>query len=155
MSDTQPATTYPTVQLYDQWTEAAEAKDMSTSEWMEAMIEAGRKKFRIDDVEPDEDKADIRRERAHLAQELEQTTDRLETLQHQLERTDRAAIQEYVQENPGVSDNEIIQHVLNTTTSRVIDHLTDLEGETFRVEDGGYYPLDGMDDSDAASSLSR
>lgn len=66
MSDTQPATTYPTAQLYDQWTEAADANDMSTSEWMEAMIEAGRKKFSIADVEPDEEKTEIRRERAQL-----------------------------------------------------------------------------------------
>lgn len=155
MSETQPATTYPPVQLYNQWTDEAEDMDMSTSEWMEAMIEAGRKKFEPSDVHYDEDRTALRQDRARLQDNLAETQAQIDQLQDDLTNTDRATIIEYVNENPGATDDEIIQHLQNTLLDRVIRHLTELEGDTLRLEENRYYPREDTETNPDRRSVPR
>ena len=139
--DTQPAMTYPTEAQYGQWKNHAEELDMSVSEFMQSMIEAGRKKFTVD-VTPDETARELRQQRNDLKEELAHTRRRVRDLEEQLHRGERVAIQEYIEENPGATYDEIVQHVMDTVPSRVVHHLDDLVGETVTESDETYYPVE-------------
>jgi predicted nuclease with TOPRIM domain len=133
--------TYPTEAQYDRWKRRAEEFDMSVSEFMQAMVEAGLKKFEAT-VEPDEGLRELREQRNDLRDELDRARDRIGSLEDRIHHGERATIRRFVAENPGATYDDIIQHVLNSTPSRVTNHLNDLEGEDLRVEDGAYYPAD-------------
>lgn len=85
-TDKQPAMAYPTPEQYAGWKEDAEEMDMSVSEWIQAMVEAGRKKFKVD-IEPDEDAAELRKQRNDLKQELDHARERIQELETQLHHT--------------------------------------------------------------------
>lgn len=140
-SETQPAMTYPTEDQYDRWKQRAEEFDMSTSEFMQAMVEAGLKKFDAS-VEPDETLTELREQRNDLRDELDHARTRIESLEDRIHHGELATIRRFVEENPGTTYDEIIQHVLDSAPGRVTNHLEDLEGEDLWVEDGEYYPMD-------------
>ena len=73
-SETQPAMTYPTEDQYDRWKQQAEEFDMSVSEFMQAMVEAGLKKFDAT-VEPDETARELREQRNDLRPVAESGSD--------------------------------------------------------------------------------
>jgi hypothetical protein len=68
--------TYPSDEQLERWKREAEEMDMSFSEWVQGMVEAGLKNF-SPTVDPDEDLHDLRRQRNDLRQELEATRDRM------------------------------------------------------------------------------
>ena len=138
-SETQPAMTYPTEDQYDRWKQQAEEFDMSVSEFMQAMVEAGLKKFDAT-VEPDETSRELREQRNDLRDELDHARGRIEELETRLYQGERTAVREYIEENPGATYDEVIQHVVDTVPERVTTHLDDLEGEDVQVEDERYYP---------------
>jgi len=144
-SDTQPAMTYPTTGQYERWKDRAEEFDMSVSEFMQAMVEAGLKKFDAT-VDPDETTQELRQQRNDLKEELNRTRARIQTLEDRLHDDERNTVNQYVEDNPGATYDEIIQHVIDTVPSRVSGHLEDLEGESLTTDDGAYYAID--DDSD-------
>lgn len=72
--NTQPAMAYPTTEQYKQWKDRAEQMDMSVSEFMKAMTEAGWKKFDAN-VEPDQTNRELREQRNDLKQELERDSE--------------------------------------------------------------------------------
>lgn len=144
-SDTQPAMTYPTVEQYDRWKQQAEAFDMSVSEFMQAMVEAGLKKFDAR-VEPDETVDELREQRDDLKDELNHARSRIQRLEDRLHHGEQAAIKQYVRENPGATWDEVIQHVVDTVPERVTEHLDVMEGDTLQVEDGAYYPAEHTED---------
>ena len=138
-SDTQPTMAYPTNEQHARWKEKAEEMDMSLSEFVQAMTEAGLKKFEVD-VESDESVDELRRQRNDLKEELDRTRDRVSKLEKQLHRGERAAIKEYVEENPGAELDEIVQHILETTSERVPQQLEGMVtvGE-LTFDDGEYF----------------
>lgn len=141
--NTQPAMAYPTTEQYKQWKDRAEQMDMSVSEFMKAMTEAGWKKFDAN-VEPDQTNRELREQRNDLKQELERARQRISKLEDQLHHSERAVIRRYVRENPGANYDEIQQYVLKTVPQRVTEHLDELEGEVLRRgPDGGYYHEEG------------
>ncbi|GAB3041642.1 hypothetical protein [Natronobiforma cellulositropha] len=142
MADTQPAMTYPTEGQYQRWKTRAAEMDISVSEFMQAMVEAGMKKFDADAVEPDESARELRRQRNDLRDEFQATRERIEKLERDLYRGERRTIIEYVHENPGTTYGELQQHIINTVPSRVNRLLDTLEGEEVRADDGAYYPVD-------------
>lgn len=141
-SDTQPAMTYPTSNQYDRWKARADELDMSVSEFMQSMVEAGMKKFDAS-VEPDETNHELREQRNDLKEELAHTRERVADLEEQLHGGERAAVREFVAENPGAEFGEVVQQVIDTAPERVNRHVEDLEGDTLRVEGNRYYPADG------------
>jgi len=140
-TDTQPAMTYPTVEQYDRWIDRADEFDMSVSDFMQAMVEAGLKKFDAT-VEPDETAHELREQRNDLRDELDHARSRINDLETRLYQGERGAVRDYIQENPGATYDEIIQHVIDTVPERVTAHLDDLEGEDVTVKGNGYYPRD-------------
>lgn len=138
-SDTQAAMAYPTSEQYDRWKSRAEEFDMSVSEFMQAMVEAGLKKFDAS-VEPDETLTQLREQQNDLRDELDHARTRIESLENRIHHGERATIRRFVEENPGATYDEIIQHVLDSAPSRVTTHLEGLEGGDLRVEDGAYFP---------------
>lgn len=140
-TDTQPAMTYPTSDQYETWKEEADKMDMSVSEWMQAMVEAGRKKFDAQ-VERDESAEQLRRQRNDLKAELERARGRIEELETQLHHGEQEAILEFVEENPGTEFDEIVRHVIDTVPARVNRHLDELEGGELRIEGDEYYPTE-------------
>lgn len=139
MTDSHHVATYPTKEQYQRWKSQADDTGMSMSEFIEAMAEAGMKKFNVD-VEPDETNRELREQRNELKEELDRARDRIRELEDAVYHGERRTIQRYVQENPGATYEEIIQHVIDTVPKRVTTHLDDLESDALRYEDDGYYP---------------
>ena len=138
MAKSKHAATYPTRQQYDRWAARADELGMSTSEFIEAMVEAGLKKFDAA-VNPDETKKALRQQRNELKTELDRARVRIQDLEDVVYHGERQTINEYVRENPGAQYDEIIRHVMRTVPERVTTHLDDMEGEELLFEDDRYY----------------
>lgn len=141
--DTQPAMTYPNEDQYDQWKNHAEEMDMSISEFMKNMVEAGRKKFDGSGIEPDESAADLREQRNDLRSELDHARQRIKRLEKQLHQGEQRAIKEFVAENPGSEYREIVESVQQTVPERVRSHLETMEGADLDRQEGVYYAAAG------------
>lgn len=141
MADSHHAATYPSEEQYQRWQDRADDLGMSMSEFMEAMVEAGMKKFDVS-VEPDETNQELRQQRNELKTELDRARDRIQELEDAICHGERRTIKRYVENNPGATYDEVIQHVIDTVPQRVTSHLDDLEGEELRYVDGGYYPAE-------------
>ncbi|WP_066411693.1 hypothetical protein [Halorubrum aethiopicum] len=137
--ETQAAMTYPTKPQYEGWKEDAADMDMSVSEWIQAMVEAGRKKFDAG-VEPDETLQEVRKHRNDLKEELDHARERIQDLENQLHHGEQAAIRGFVEENPGATFEDITRHVIETVPERVNRHLDELEGDVLYVDGEEYYP---------------
>lgn len=138
--------TYPPEEQRERWKDRADELDMSMSQFLAAMTEAGIKKFERD-VEPDFTKAELREQRADLLDELNQARDRIQKLEQQVYRGERQAILDYIEDNPSAEYHEILSRIQQTAGGRLTDHLDFLtiEGEIesntseqyFVVEDDG------------------
>ena len=141
MGDSRHAATYPSEEQYQRWQDRADDLGMSMSEFMEAMVEAGMKKFDVS-VEPDETNQELRQQRNELKTELDRARDRIQELEDAVYHGERRTIKRYVEDNPGATYDEVIQHVIDTVPQRVTTHLDDLEGDELQYVDGGYYPAE-------------
>jgi len=141
VADSRHAATYPSEEQYQRWQDRADDLGMSMSEFMEAMVEAGMKKFDVS-VEPDETNRELREQRNELKTELDRTRDRIQELEDAVYHGERRTIKRYVEDNPGATYDEVIQHVIDTVPQRVTTHLDDLEGDELQYVDGGYYPAE-------------
>ena len=136
--DTQPAMCYPTKEQYARWKKRANEFDMTTSEYMQAMIEAGQKKFEVS-VEAEEPNQEIREERNELMDQLERAEERIEDLHRSRQYTEQSAVLQYVEENPGASFDEILDHLKETLPGRLNRLLDELEGSELRVTEDRYH----------------
>jgi len=138
--------TYPTPEQYDGWKEEASELDMSVSEWIQAMVEAGRKKFNAR-VEPDESAKELREQRNDLKEELTHARDRIAKLEQRIHHSERREIIDHVENNPGATYGEIGQRLSDTVPDRLRPHLDALEGTELSVIDDGekerFYPAGG------------
>lgn len=139
-TDRQHTATYLTEDQHERWKRQAECLDMTLSEFIQAMTEAGMKKFEVT-VEPDESNRELRAQRNDLQQELHRARNRIDSLEEQLYRREYSTILRFVRENPGASYDEIVRHVMDTVPVRVNDHLQELEGENIKQENDGYKPI--------------
>lgn len=140
MSDYNHVATYPSDDQLARWEDHSEEMGFrSRSEFVEAMIEAGLKKFDTAGIEPDETNRELREQRNDLKAELDRARSRIQELEDAAYDGERQEVVEFIEENPGVTYDEIIQHIIVTVPERVTDHLEDLEGEKIRVEDDGNY----------------
>lgn len=128
--------TYIPDEEYEDWEEQAEEMGMSTSGWIKSMVRAGQKNFNRD-VEPTASRDELRQRRNDLRGELQRARDRIEQLEGQVHRSEREAIIEYIDENPGAEYRDIVQHVINTANSRVTRILDDVEGDEIEIDEQG------------------
>ncbi|MFB6187466.1 MAG: hypothetical protein ABEI86_11445 [Halobacteriaceae archaeon] len=145
--NTQPAMTYPSKDQYARWKSCADDRDMSVSEFMQSMIEAGLKVdqgFELS-LDRDESTAQLREQRNDLKRELDRARDRIQKLENRLHETERMTVEDFIEENPGATHAEITQHLIDTAPERVVKHLEALEGDSVLVEDGKYYPANKKD----------
>ncbi len=138
MAESKHAATYPTPEQYTRWKNRAEELGMSTSEFIEAMVEAGMKKFDAS-ANPDETNRELRQQRDDLKSELDRARERNQYLEDAVYQGERQTIKEYVQANPGAPYDEIIRHVVRTVPERVTTQLDDMEGEELLFENDRYY----------------
>lgn len=131
---------YPTEEQYRAWKKEADELGMSLSEYMQSMTAAGRKKFEAS-IERDETERELREQRNALKEELAAARSRIETLESQLETTERAEVADYINDHPGATFPEIVQHLIETVPKRVNRHLDELAGESIQMKDGEFYPL--------------
>ena len=140
MSDSNHVATYPSDRQLQRWeTECEKGGFRSRSEFVEAMVEAGLKKFDISEIQPDETNRELRKQRNELRSELDRARERINELEDAVYQGEHQAIVEYVQENPGAGYDEIIQELVETVPDRVTRHLDDLEGDALEVKEDGYY----------------
>lgn len=140
MPESKHAATYPTQQQYARWKNRADELGMSTSEFIEAMVEAGMKKFDAS-ANPDESNSELRQQRNELKDELDRARDRIQDLEDAVYHGERRTIKEYVRANPGAEYEEIIRHVMRTVPKRVTTHLDEMEGKELLFDDDRYYPI--------------
>lgn len=145
-SDKQMATTYPPEVLYDSWSQHADSLDMSTSQFIIRMVEAGRNQIDMEGI-VNESAQELRQQRSDLQSELERERDRVNELEKQLHYSAQSDIIEYVESNPGSTTPEIIQHIANTVPERVASHLDLLEGDALERRDNGYHLLESDDNA--------
>lgn len=136
--DTKDTMCYPSEAQRERWDERAEEFDMNTSEFIKNMVEAGMKKFEVS-VEPDETDREIRDHRNELADQLERARERIEHLDRRRQHTEQGAVLQYVEENPGASFEEILEHLAETLPGRLNRLLDELEGTELRVTDDRYH----------------
>ncbi|MFC6938922.1 hypothetical protein ACFQE8_02975 [Salinirubellus sp. GCM10025818] len=140
--ETQPAMCYPSEVQYGEWKRRAESMDMSVSEFMMSMVEAGWKKFEATPT-PDETRLELREQRNDLKAELERARDRVGMLEDRVHEGERSEIEAYVATNPGATYQEIVEHLGKTIPERASRHLDELEGHQLRSNpEGEYYPMD-------------
>lgn len=138
------ATAYPPKDLYEAWCSDANERSIAISQYIIRMVEAGRKDVDVDELVT-ESVQELREQRADLQQELEEHRRRVEQLEQQLHQTAQVDILEFVEQNPGTTTPEIIQHIANTVPSRVASHLDILEGKGIKQREDGYYPHNSQD----------
>ncbi|WP_336328335.1 hypothetical protein [Halovenus sp. HT40] len=124
---------------------------MSISDFITQKVEAGRKQLTIDES-VDKSVQSLRRQRDDLQQEVDHLRERLEKLENELQRTAYGDIEEYVEEHPGASDAEIIQHIADSVPNRVVSHLDVLESESIKKTEEGYYPRDSDQEESSAET---
>jgi hypothetical protein len=139
------AATYVPQQQYGRWKNRAESLDMSISEFIKSMVEAGNKKFEAT-VEPDETASELREQRNHYQQELEKSQARVSKLEARLNQGERAEIRRFIETNSGATFEEVVTHLIETTPERTNELLETLEGDSIRIEDDAYYPANGTEE---------
>lgn len=131
--------TYVSDETLERWDERREGLGISSrSEFVKMMTESGLKSFERE-VEPDETKAEMRKQRNDLRRELSRTRDRVTDLEQQLHTSDREEILTYLSESPGASYEDIVQHIVSTTSGRVTRLLDEMSGSDITVDDDGQY----------------
>jgi len=138
-TDKTTAVTYPPEALYQSWVEQADTLDVSTSQFILKMVEAGRKNISMRDASAASVR-DLLDQRTDLEREVQRQRKRIEDLERQLQRTSQADIVAFVEDNPGAATPEIIQHVADSVPGRVASHLDALEGDIIKAQEDGYYP---------------
>lgn len=130
---------YLTPEQHDRWKQEAEERDMSLSEFIQSMTEAGLKKFEVR-AKPDDTNRELREQNRRLAEDLADAQDRIDTLESRLMNTETQAIIKHISENPGTSYTDVLQHVKNSAEKgRTQDAVQSLLGEEIVRKDGGYY----------------
>ena len=140
-SDTQHVATYPTKDQYERWKARADELDVSCSQFMQDMIEAGMKADRgfETNVNPDESVHQLRRQRNELKEALDRTRQRIEELEEQAFYAERRAVRRYVEDNPGATTEDIIEHMRETVPNRVIRYLDDIYADVDGDGQHGWY----------------
>jgi hypothetical protein len=150
--DTAFVATYPPKKLKQQWCDHADMLDMSLSRYIIKMVEAGRATIEIESSSNDEISR-LQQQARDQRRELQRSRKRIRDLEHQLERTAVADIEQFVADNPGAGTPEIIQHVADTVPSRVVGYLDLLEGEAIHCRDDRYYPSQSVEGETAVDDV--
>ncbi|SDZ92691.1 hypothetical protein SAMN04488065_1264 [Haloplanus vescus] len=149
-ADKQMAAAYPPEALYESWSDHADELDMPISQFIIEMVEAGRKQIDLEEYAADSIR-ELRDQRDDLRNEVRRQRARVEELERQLDRTARTDIVAFIEENPGATTPEIVQHAADTVPGRTIGLLDALDGRSLRERDGQYYVLDEPESSDSES----
>ncbi|MFA1612459.1 hypothetical protein [Halobellus rubicundus] len=136
------AIAYPPQEQYDNWQDHAENLDMSVSQFITGMVEAGRKKFDAQ-ITPDESVSELRDQRNDLKDELARTRERVEKLESQLHAGERGSMINHIRANPGCTFAEVQQEVAEKSGERLMRYVEALSGEKIERRDGKLYPVEG------------
>lgn len=109
---------------------------MSESQFVQAMVEAGLKKF-TREVEPDKTRDELRRERNELYTALREERETKHRLEEKLMTSEREVVIEYVEDNPGCTYKHIADHLAETVPSRATRVLEETEGNDLEVDEDG------------------
>lgn len=144
-SDSQHVATYPTTDQYERWKARADELDVSCSQFIQDMIEAGMKADRgfETSIDPDESVHQLRRQRNELKEELYRARERIEELEEQAFYAERREVHQYVEENPGATTEEIIEHLRATVPDRLVRYLDDVYIDDRDEGGDGWYPDPG------------
>lgn len=135
------AKSYPTPEQYDRWTDRADELDMSVSEFIQNMVEAGLKVDSGFDVEvqPDESVRDLREQRNDMKEEVDRLRERVAELEERLHDRERRAVIDGVEKSEKATFDQVVDHVQKTAAPRVTRHLEELEGEALERDDEGFW----------------
>jgi hypothetical protein len=125
---------YPSEGTKERWQDEAQQMGMSDSNWVQAMVEAGRKKF-TRDVEPDQSRKELRQKQNDLRKELRRARDRIEELEEQVHVSEREAVLNYLDSHPGAEYRDLVQHVSNTANARIARLLDQMEGTEVDIDE--------------------
>lgn len=121
---------------YEAWKQEADELGMSMSQWANAMVEAGLKKFDRD-IQPAESKTELRKRNTKLWNDYERIRKERDKLETQLHQTEQRAIIEFVEENSGCQYKEIAQYLSKNRGSRLTKLLDAMDGEEIEIDEQG------------------
>lgn len=132
------AATYVTDEQHTRWKSNADGRDMSFSAWLEAMVEAGMKKFEPR-VTPTESVTDLQEQRSDLRSELEQARERISHLETQLYSGEQQAIIDHLKKNDGAALGELVQMSIERSPERIHSNLDQLGTDVTHENETYYY----------------
>lgn len=125
--------------LKEKWKREAERRQMSLSTFGAQMISAGLRDISVQ-FDVDESVIELRGQRNDLREELENARARIEYLENQVFSSERRTVVRYVEENPGVTKEEIGQRLADTIPERLADVLSMTLADELRREGNRFYP---------------
>lgn len=128
------AATYILPEQHEQWEAEADEMGLNKSQYIEAMCEAGRKKFDRT-VEPDKSREEIRRERDEYFEAWKEERERNAELRERMLAGEREMIMEFVEDNSGCSFDAIVQKLADSAHERASKALAELEGSELTRRD--------------------
>lgn len=128
--------TYVPEKQYEDWKEKSEEMDMSMSEWVMGMVEAGQKKFDRD-IQPDESKRELRKRNTDLWKDFQAATEERDRFRKQLLQTEQPEILEFIGKNQGCRYKEIAKHLAQNRGSRLTQMLDVMDGDEIEIDEEG------------------
>jgi len=144
-STTVVATAYVPADQYQRWENEAEARGQSISSLIASMVEAGLNDIQIEEESPDE-VIELRQRLHEIREEKDSLRQKLEAQQRQEYEVGLGKIKEVIIENPGIDRREIMNYVSSNPLLFVDGVLENLEGSSFRLENGKWYPPEEVGD---------
>jgi molecular chaperone DnaK (HSP70) len=138
-------TTYPSEEQRERWSVMAERCGMSLSEFIEAMVEGGMKRF-DPRINQDEANAALREQRNNARKELEDARRRIEKLENKLDNDEREEVRNQIKKSPGITYNELVETVGYSVPQRVQDHLEAMRAFEIEKRDDGFYYVGESDE---------
>jgi predicted nuclease with TOPRIM domain len=135
------AKTYLQPEQYERWKARADELDMSISEFIQHMVEAGMKIDRGFDVaiQPDESAHELRKQRNDMKDEVDRLRERVAELEDQVHDRERVVIERHVEDLGMASFNQILERVRETAPTRVNNHLDALSGQKIQQNQNGLW----------------
>jgi hypothetical protein len=138
MSTTVSIQTYVSPSTEERWLKHADEMGMNKSQFVQAMVEAGLKKF-TRDVNPDQTAKELREHVAELTSALREAREYINRLEERQMAGEHQVVVEYVEENPGCTFRNIADHLALTAPSRATKVLEVIEGDEVAIDESGQW----------------
>lgn len=138
-SETVVATSYVPRTQYQLWEKEAKKRDMSISQLISSMVQAG-----LTDIELEEDPSseiiELRNQLRQVQAERDKAKKEKRNQNQEAYHVGLGKIKELIINNPGIDRHEIVNYIMENPVIFVDKYLQNLEGSEFNNRNGEWYP---------------